>query len=130
MAGVYDLALMYDKGDIQTVLRGVNYLQRALGTDQEDLKQRSPVYNADKIKTAVLLLHGKDDERAPFEHALRMRAASRKAGNPPEWISEWGEGHGFFNEKNRADAYEAILKFFAKHLGAPTNAPATAARAE
>ena len=30
-----------------------------------------------------------------------------------------GEGHGFFNEKNRADAYQRILDFFAKHLAAP-----------
>jgi dipeptidyl aminopeptidase/acylaminoacyl peptidase len=123
MAGVYDLPLMYDKGDIQTIKRGVNYLKQTLGTDMEELKRRSPVHNAEKIRAAVLLLHGRDDVRAPFEHAKRMRAALEKAGNPPEWISEVGEGHGFFNEKNRAEAYQRILDFFAKHLAA--SAPGT-----
>ncbi len=120
MAGVYDLTLMYKKGDIQTVTAGVNYLKRALGTDIDDLKRRSPVYNADKIRAAVLLLHGKDDERAPIEHANRMRAALEKAGNSPEWLSEWGEKHGFFDEAHRVEAYERILAFFAKHLGPGT----------
>lgn len=117
MAGVYDLPLLFEKGDVQKIERGVNYLKLAVGTDMEELKRRSPVYNADKIRAAVLLLHGKIDERAPFEHAKRMREALEKAGNPPEWSTEWGEGHGFFDEANRAAAYELMLKFFAKHLG-------------
>lgn len=118
LAGVYDLPLMFEKGDIQSVERGVNYLRAAVGTDIEELKRRSPVYNADKIHAAVLLLHGKIDQRAPYEHALRMRAALTKAGNPPEWFTEWGEGHGFFDEKHRVEAYERILAFFDKHLAA------------
>ncbi len=53
----------------------------------------------------------------PIDHALRMRAALEKAGNAPEWLSEWGEGHGFFDEKNRAEAYQKMLDFFARNLG-------------
>jgi dipeptidyl aminopeptidase/acylaminoacyl peptidase len=119
MAGIYDLPLMFEKGDVQTVESGVNYMKMVVGTDMEELKRRSPVYNADKIRAPVLLLHGKIDERAPFEHAKRMRHALEKAGNPPEWATEWGEGHGFFNETNRVAAYEQILSFFAKYLGMP-----------
>ncbi len=119
MAGVYDLPLMFEKGDIQSVEKGVNYLKRAVGTDQEELRRRSPVYNADKIRIPVLLLHGKVDQRAPYEHAKRMRDALEKAGNPPEWSTEWGEGHGFFDEANRAAAYELMLQFFARHIGGP-----------
>ena len=118
MAGVYDLQLMFEKGDIQSVERGLNYLRKAVGTDDEELKRRSPVYNAEKIRAKVLLLHGKLDERAPFEHAKRMREALEKAGNPPEWSTEWGEGHGFFDEANRAAAYRRILEFLGKNLGA------------
>lgn len=121
-AGIYDLPLMFEKGDIQTVDRGVNYLKAAVGTDPEELKRRSPVYNADKIHAAVMLLHGKVDARAPYEHAVRMRDALTKAGNPPEWFTEWGEGHGFFNEVNRVEAYSRILGFFDKHLKPPSTA--------
>jgi dipeptidyl aminopeptidase/acylaminoacyl peptidase len=118
MAGVYDLPLMFEKGDIKDLDRGVRYLKEAVGTDENDMRQRSPVYNADKIKAAVMLIHGRDDERAPFEHALRMRAALQKAGQQPEWISEGRERHGIFNEASRAEVYEQMLAFFAKHLSA------------
>jgi dipeptidyl aminopeptidase/acylaminoacyl peptidase len=122
MAGVYDLPLMFDKGDIQSVRWGVNYLEDVLGRDMEELKRRSPVYNAAKIRAPVLLIHGKDDERAPYEHAVRMRDALVKAGNAPEWLSERLEGHGFYEEGNRAAAYEKMLAFFAKHLSPVTTA--------
>ncbi len=93
------------------------YLRQALGTNMEDLRKRSPVYNADKIKAAVMLIHGKEDRRAPFEHAKRMRDALRKAGNKPVWISEMGEEHGIVNQNNRADVYSAMLEFLKKNIG-------------
>ncbi len=117
MAGLYDLPLLFEKGFIESREIELNFLEMAVGTDKEELKRRSPVYNADKIKARVLLLHGKLDERTPFEHAKRMREALEKAGNPPEWSTEWGEGHGFFDEANRAAAYEKILQFLAANLG-------------
>jgi len=120
-AGVYDLPLMFEKGDIQTARAGIRYMKLAIGTDEEELKRRSPVYNADKIKVPVLLLHGKLDDRAPYEHAKRMRDALAKAGNTAELTSEWGEGHGFFDEANRLAAYTKMLEFFGKHLGAPVS---------
>jgi dipeptidyl aminopeptidase/acylaminoacyl peptidase len=116
VAGVYDLPLLFDKGDIRLLERGVRYLHAAVGTDMEELRRRSPVNNADKIKVPVMLIHGKDDERAPFEHARRMREALIKAGNPPEWLTEAAEGHGFGGEANRVEMYERVLAFLAKHL--------------
>lgn len=117
MSGVYDLPLLFEKGDIQTRESGLIYLRQALGTNMDDLKKRSPVYNADKIKAAVMLIHGREDRRAPFEHAKRMREALRKAGNKPVWISEMGEEHGIVNQNTRADVYSAMLDFLKKHLG-------------
>lgn len=119
MAGVYDLPLMFERGDIQTIERGIRYMRMAIGTDVEELKRRSPVYNADRIRVPVLLLHGKEDERAPYEHAKRLREALTRAGNPPEWSSKWGEFHGYFDETNRREAYQLILDFFARHLDNP-----------
>jgi dipeptidyl aminopeptidase/acylaminoacyl peptidase len=129
LAGVYDLPLMFNRGDIKDLKSGVRYLNDILGNDEADLRERSPVYNAEKIKAAVFLIHGKEDERAPFEHAKRMREALQKAGNPPEWLSEGGEAHGIFNEDHRAHVYELMLQFFAKHIGrASEPAPPPAAK--
>jgi dipeptidyl aminopeptidase/acylaminoacyl peptidase len=123
VSGAYDLTLMFEKGDIQEWEGGVRYLQEALGTDMNELKLRSPVYNADKIKAKILLVHGKDDERTPFEHAKRMRDALQKAGNTPEWIAEGGEEHGINSEAHRLQVYEQMLAFFATNLGTADAAP-------
>ncbi|MEO8062378.1 MAG: S9 family peptidase [Pseudomonadota bacterium] len=123
MSGIYDLPLMFTRGDIKELDRGVRYLREAVGTDEQEMRQRSPVYNADKIKAKVMLIHGREDERAPFEHAKRMRAALQKAGNEPVWISEMGEEHGIFNENHRAEVYGQMLAFFEANIG--TAAPAS-----
>ncbi len=117
LAGVYDLPLMFDKGDISFGQRGRAYLAQEMGKDMDDLRDRSPVYHAAEIKAKVMLLHGTEDERAPVEHAQRMRKALIDAGNPPEWIVESGEAHGFFDPQNRAAAYTRILAFMEQNIG-------------
>ena len=116
MAGVYDLELMFEKGDISTAMRGQAYLEQVLGDDKAALRARSPAHHADAISAAVLLAHGDLDERAPIEHAHRMRRALRKAGNPPVWIRRRREGHGFVEEDNRRDFNEQVLTFLDQHL--------------
>jgi len=115
-AGIYDLPLMFEKGDTQEVQRGVNFLKTAIGTDEEEMRARSPVFNAGAIKAAVMLIHGKKDQRAPFEHARRMRRALIDAGNPPVWLVENREAHGFADEDNRLAMYTALLEFLDENL--------------
>jgi len=116
-AGVYDLSLLFRRGDIRMQSRGVSYLKDAVGEDEHELEARSPVNMARDIRAKVLLIHGVDDFRAPVEHANRMRKALADAGNPPEWLVEASEGHGFGDAGNRAAAYSAMLDFFARNLG-------------
>jgi dipeptidyl aminopeptidase/acylaminoacyl peptidase len=117
MSGVYDLPLMFGKGDIRMMQSGRAYLDEALGNDTQDLKSRSPVYYAKDIKAKVMLLHGLNDQRAPFAHAEKMRKALIEAGNPPEWVADSGEAHGIFEESNRAEAYTKILDFLERNIG-------------
>jgi dipeptidyl aminopeptidase/acylaminoacyl peptidase len=117
MAGVYDLALMFQKGDIPTFTRGLNYLKDALGEDRDELRGRSPAHNAKAITAKVLLVHGKEDPRAPLVQAERMRKALVQAGNPPEWVTETGESHGIFNPQNRVETWNRILAFFERNVG-------------
>lgn len=115
--GVYDLPLLFEKGDIRFERRGRIYLEQELGRDMDDLRDRSPVYRARDIKAKVMLVHGVQDVRAPLEHAKRMRKALEDAGNPPEWIAETGEAHGFSDPQNRANAYARILAFISQNIG-------------
>ena len=64
------------------------------------------------------MVHGGADERTPPGQAKAMRDALAAAGHPPEWIFEQNEGHGFFKLENRVKAYQAILDFLDRNIGA------------
>lgn len=118
-AGVYDLELMRESGDIPDSRGGRAYLDRVLGTDVARLRAQSPVYNAQNIKAPVLLIHGKVDGRADYEHAKRMRAALEKNQKKVEWLALEGEGHGAYDENTRREVYERILQFLDANLRTP-----------
>ncbi|MDZ3823540.1 MAG: S9 family peptidase [Pseudoxanthomonas sp.] len=113
--GVYDLALMYQEGDVRRTMFGRSYLERILG--RSNLSAMSPVNLADRIGVPVMLVHGAEDQRAPQTHADRMRAALRAAGNDPEWLVERREGHGFYTQANRIRLYTQLLAFLDRHIG-------------
>ncbi|WOH39074.1 S9 family peptidase [Thalassotalea fonticola] len=115
-AGIYDLELMFDKGDIQERRSGLSYLNQVLGSDQQQLKSMSPVNYVDRIDVPLLLAHGKEDERAPLEHAERLREALDKANKPYEWFILDKEGHGFFNPENQKAYMKKVVSFLDKHL--------------
>jgi len=116
-AGVYDLSLMQKIGDIQRERSNQTYLDTAVGYIPSDLKERSPSYFANKIKASVFLIHGKQDQRTPFKHAQVMRAALRKSGNEPQWLTFDGEAHGIRNVNNQKLYYQQILDFLEKQIG-------------
>lgn len=117
-AGLYDLPMMYTKGDIRDRRSGRNYLARVIGQDRDELAANSPTTRAAAIKIPVLLIHGEADERTPLAQAKAMRTALEKADKPPEWMSVPDEGHGFFDENNNIAMYRRLEDFLAKHLKA------------
>jgi dipeptidyl aminopeptidase/acylaminoacyl peptidase len=92
-----------------------------LGNDITQLHSRSPAYNAAQIQIPVLLIHGKEDKRADFVQAKKMRAALEANHKEFEWMALSREGHGVYDEETRREVYECILKFLDKHLQ-PANA--------
>jgi len=115
-AGIYDLELMFSSADIPKFKSGKAYLDTVLGTDTTDLRARSPVHNAKAIQVPVLLIHGKEDGRADFNQAKRMKTALEDAGKSFEWMALSREGHGIYDEESRVEVYEKILGFLDKHL--------------
>jgi dienelactone hydrolase len=115
-AGVYDLELMFEEGDIQKYGAGVSYLEHVLGTDKDHLKSMSPINYAEKINIPLLLAHGEKDERAPIEHAERLSAALDKANKPYEWFAIDKEGHGFFNPTNQKAYMSKVISFLDENL--------------
>lgn len=115
-AGIYDLELMFEEGDTHKVKSGMSYLKKVLGTDKSLLKSMSPVNYVEKIQIPLFLAHGKDDERAPFEHAERLKTALDKAQKPYQWFVLDKEEHGFYNPENRKTYMRNVLQFLDKNL--------------
>lgn len=124
-SGVYDLTRMMSDDDAVLSRRVQGFLRRAVGTDEAELRAMSPVYNAARLKLPILLFHGGMDTRTPIGHAKALRDALEEAGNPPEWVVEPAEGHGFLDPEARVRLYTRLLAFLAKHIGsAPVGAKA------
>ncbi len=117
IAGIYDLPMLYDEGDIKALMWGDAFLDKVLGTDVAIQKSQSPVHNVDKLKAAIFIIHGEDDERAPIEHAEALKASLEKINYPFEWLVKDKEGHGFYNEDNILESNQKILSFLDKHIG-------------
>jgi dipeptidyl aminopeptidase/acylaminoacyl peptidase len=116
-AGIYDMGMRYKKGDTQESKAGRNALRIQMGDNPAELAANSPVSLASKIDVPVFLIHGEDDQRAPFAHAKAMRAALDAAHKPYEWLSKPGEGHGFYDEKNNVELYTKLQAFLEKNIG-------------
>ena len=116
-AGIYDLDMMYNKGDIKTTKTGRSYLTTVIGRDEADLSANSPVHLADKITVPVLLIHGEDDERAPFAQFKAMRAAMDAAHKPYDVLTKSGEKHGFVKPENVEEFYNKLQAFLDKNIG-------------
>jgi len=116
--GVYDLNMMFHKGDISERDSGRRYLKRTLGDDVPELRQRSPAYLADRIEVPVFLAAGLKDVRAPYQHTEAMRDALKAAGHPAEVvILQPNEMHGFYDEDANLNLYTKMLVFFDKYIG-------------
>lgn len=128
IAGVYDLTLMFHEGDIYLSAIGRGYLKKAVGEEEAALRSASPVHNAARLGVPVFLAHGGRDERAPIEHAEKLKDALTGLGRPPEWLVEPTEGHGFYDEEARLRLYARLVAFLERHT-APKAAQAAAAPA-
>ena len=109
------------EGDTAWNEAGVKLWKTILGTEDlgsKQVKDISPLFNADKIKGAVFLYAGQDDIRVPIGQINRMNRALASAGNPPAaYVVKEQEGHGFGKPENMLDLYTQVLKFLDKQIG-------------
>ncbi len=84
--------------------------------DSALFKQVSPVFHTDKIKAPLFVAQGKNDPRVNVNESDQMVEAMRNRGLEVEYMVKDNEGHGFRNQENRFDFYEAMEKFLEKHL--------------
>jgi dipeptidyl aminopeptidase/acylaminoacyl peptidase len=70
-AGIYDFKKAYD----DVTIEGIRENMRAeTGMTSKAIRDRSAILQIDRVKAAVLILHGEKDENVPVNQALLLRA--------------------------------------------------------
>jgi dipeptidyl aminopeptidase/acylaminoacyl peptidase len=93
--------------------------QEMVGDMKKDsvlLASASPVYHVDNIRAPLLVAQGAKDPRVNINESNQIVDALKKRGIDVPYLVKDNEGHGFRNEENRFDFYEAMEKFLEKHL--------------
>ncbi|WP_217914118.1 S9 family peptidase [Miltoncostaea marina] len=82
-----------------------------------DLEARSPLNRVDRITAPLLVIQGANDPRVTKAESDQIVEALRARGVAVEYLVKDDEGHGFVKPENRMDAFRAIERFLARHLG-------------
>lgn len=96
-------------------------LRRAEYGDERDPKMATvferidPLNNAHRIKTALMVVHGRNDPRVPFSEAEQIAPKVRANGQPVWTLYADNEGHGFARKENR-DYQVAAMTLFLKEF--------------
>jgi dipeptidyl aminopeptidase/acylaminoacyl peptidase len=82
--------------------------------EQWDLmRERSPVFHADRSRTAFLILHGDSDTRVHPSQSQEMYRALKMSGHPAVRLVYYpGEGHGNRQRAGRVDVMYRMLGWF------------------
>ena len=84
--------------------------------DKELLEAVSPVFHADRIKTPLFVAQGANDPRVNKAESDQIVEALRSRGVDVKYMVKENEGHGFVNEENRIEFYNAMVEFLDTHL--------------
>ena len=83
----------------------------------ETYRQRSPLYQAERLTAPLIVFQGLDDKVVPPAQAEVLVDALRRAGLPFAYLTFAGEGHGFRKADTMRRVVEAELSFYGQVLG-------------
>lgn len=85
-------------------------------TDPELFTKQGSLFNADKIHTPLLLLHGTVDTNVPIGESIQLFNALKILGRDVEFITVQDENHIISNFNNKLSWHNTIMAWFAKWL--------------
>jgi dipeptidyl aminopeptidase/acylaminoacyl peptidase len=78
--------------------------------------EQSPLFNADKIHTPLLFLHGDADHNVPVGESIQMYTALKLLGRPTAMVLVKGEDHHILAYNKRIRWQNTIFAWFARWL--------------
>jgi dipeptidyl aminopeptidase/acylaminoacyl peptidase len=95
---------------------------KAIGNPDTDegralLRERSPLYQADKIKKPLLIAQGENDPRVKKEQSDQIVETLHSKGIPVTYLLYRREGHGFAEPENNISFAAIAESFLSKCLG-------------
>jgi dipeptidyl aminopeptidase/acylaminoacyl peptidase len=88
------------------------------------MRERSPLYQANRIRRPLLIAQGANDPRVKQSESDQMVAAMKANGIPVTYILFPDEGHGFARPENNLAFNAAAEAFLKRHLGGRAEPPA------
>lgn len=85
-------------------------------SDRELYVNQSPLYNADKIHTPLLFLHGDADHNVPVGESIQMFTALKLLGRPTAFVAVADQDHHIMDYDKRIKWQNTIFAWFAKYL--------------
>lgn len=77
---------------------------------------QSALFNADKINTPLLLLHGSADTNVPVGESIQLYTALKLLGKECELVQIEGQDHHIVDYKKRIKWHKTIMAWWDKHL--------------
>ena len=77
---------------------------------------QSALFNADKIDTPLLLLHGSADTNVPVGESIQLYTALKLLGKECELVQIEGQDHHIVDYKKRIKWHKTIMAWWEKHL--------------
>src|SRR5690606_17147960 len=84
--------------------------------DKERMQQTAPVCLVDRIRTPLLVAQAAQDPRVNIDESDQIVNAVRARGVEVDYLVKENEGHGFHNEENQFEFYQAMETFLARYL--------------
>lgn len=85
-------------------------------TDRHLYVEQSPLFNADKVNTPILFLHGTDDTNVPVGESIQMFTALKLLGKQTAMVLVEGQDHHILDYNKRIKWQNTIFAWFAKYL--------------
>lgn len=115
-AGISDHTSYWGEGYWGYSYSEVSMAEKYPWSDRDLYVNQSPLYNADKVNTPLLFLHGDADNNVPVGESIQMFTALKLLGRPTSFVAVKDQDHHILDYDKRIRWTDTIFAWFAKYL--------------